>query len=99
MPQFVVTARDGGDAAARPVHLRNIAPMVADGRIVLGGALLDDAGSMIGSVLVVAFFRPCRARCLAGGGALRRAGRVVGNHGRTVPGHGDGQDMRLRRNC
>ena len=62
MPQYVVTARDGGDAgaparrmAARPLHLEKIGPMVADGRIILGGALLDDAGLMIGSVLVVEF--------------------------------------------
>jgi uncharacterized protein YciI len=58
--QFVVTARDGTDAEAparratvRPTHMAAIAPMVADGRVVLGGAVLDEAGTMVGSVLIV----------------------------------------------
>jgi uncharacterized protein YciI len=62
MPQYVVTAHDGTDPealarrmAARPAHLENVKPMVADGRIIAGGALLNDAGDMIGSVSLVDF--------------------------------------------
>ena len=62
MPQYVVTAHDGTDPdalarrmAARPVHLANITPMVEDGRIIAGGALLDDQERMIGSVCIVDF--------------------------------------------
>ncbi len=49
MAQFLVTARDGSDAdaparraAARPAHLARIADDVAAGRIVVGGAVLDE---------------------------------------------------------
>ena len=62
MPQWLVTARDGSDpaaparrAAVRPRHLDNIAPMVADGRVVLGGAILDAESAMVGSMMVVEF--------------------------------------------
>jgi uncharacterized protein YciI len=62
MAQYVVTAHDGTDPeaparriAARPAHLAGIAPMLAAGRMIAGGALLDDAGGMIGSVCIVDF--------------------------------------------
>ncbi|MCW3474149.1 YciI family protein [Limobrevibacterium gyesilva] len=62
MPQFVVIAYDGTDPdalarrmAVRPAHLENVKPMVAAGQIIAGGALLDDAGGMIGSVSIVDF--------------------------------------------
>src|SRR5690348_1772400 len=62
MPQWVVTAHDGGDAealkrrmAARPKHLEQIAPRVERGEIIIGGALLNEAGEMVGSVSVVEF--------------------------------------------
>jgi uncharacterized protein len=62
VPQWLVTARDGADAGAparraavRPRHLENIAPMVADGRVVHGGAILNAAGAMVGSMMVVEF--------------------------------------------
>lgn len=58
--QFVVTAYDGTDAeaparrqAARPRHLEGTKKMQADGSMILGGAMLDDKGIMIGSVMVV----------------------------------------------
>ena len=64
--QYVITAHDGTDPgaaarrqAARPAHLDNISPMVAGRNILLGGAILDDAGAMIGSVCIVDF--PTRA--------------------------------------
>jgi hypothetical protein len=62
MPQWLVTARDGDDPeaparrqAARPAHLAFVAPMVERGEIMLGGALLDGAGVMVGSTAVVEF--------------------------------------------
>jgi len=64
--QFVVIAYDGTDAgapgrrqAARPAHLENARCMKADGTLLSGGAVLDDEGRMIGSVLFVEF--PSRA--------------------------------------
>ena len=60
--RFVVMAWDGDDpdakgrrAAVRPVHLENIQPFVDDGHVLVGGAMLDDQGDMIGSTLVVEF--------------------------------------------
>ena len=60
--RFVVMAWDGDDpeakerrAAVRPVHLENIQPFVDDGHVLVGGAMLDDEGDMIGSTLVVEF--------------------------------------------
>ena len=62
MPQYVVIAYDGTDAAAldrrmaaRPAHLENVKPMVDSGQLVAGGAILDDAGRMIGSVSICDF--------------------------------------------
>ncbi len=60
--QFVVIAYDGTDAgardrrlAARPAHLENAGRMREEGTLLTGGAILDDQGAMIGSVLVVDF--------------------------------------------
>ncbi len=62
MPQYVVIAYDGTDSAAldrrmaaRPAHLENIKPMVEKGELVIGGAILDDTGKMIGSVVICDF--------------------------------------------
>jgi uncharacterized protein YciI len=62
MPQWVVIAYDGTDAGAlerrlavRPAHLANIAPMVEAGALKAGGAILDEAGRMIGSVTIAEF--------------------------------------------
>jgi hypothetical protein len=62
MPQFLVIAHDGTDAeaaarrqAARPAHLASIAPLVGSGRIIIGGAILDDGGGMTGSALIADF--------------------------------------------
>lgn len=59
-------AWDGTDADARarrlgvrPAHLEGIRPRVERGEILMGGAILDDAGDMIGSVLLTEF--PTRA--------------------------------------
>jgi uncharacterized protein len=67
MPQYLVLAWDGTDSqaaarrqAARGDHLALAAKMFADGRMKEGGAILDDAGAMIGSCCVVEF--PDRAQ-------------------------------------
>jgi uncharacterized protein len=64
--RFVVIAHDpeGHDAVqhrleVRAEHLEAIGPYVDSGRILVGGAILDDDGDMIGSVLIVDF--PSRA--------------------------------------
>ncbi|OFW47871.1 MAG: hypothetical protein A3J29_16080 [Acidobacteria bacterium RIFCSPLOWO2_12_FULL_67_14b] len=64
--QFVVTALDGTDAEAparraraRPDHLEWARRMKRDGTLITGGAILDQAGAMVGSVLIVEF--PSRA--------------------------------------
>lgn len=60
MPQYLIVAWDGTDPeaparrlAARPAHLANIAPMVEAGQLMIGGAILDNEGGMIGSACVV----------------------------------------------
>ncbi len=60
MPQFLVVAWDGTDPqakarrlAARPAHMANVAPMASAGQMLVGGAILDDAGEMIGSMTIV----------------------------------------------
>lgn len=60
--QFVIIARDGSDAGAvsrrlgvRPAHLEGIRPLVQEGHVPLGGAILDEEGQMVGSVMVVDF--------------------------------------------
>ena len=62
MPQYLVVAWDGADPgaaarrqAARADHLALAATMFADGRMKEGGAILDDAGAMVGSCCVVEF--------------------------------------------
>jgi len=59
---FLVIARDGTDPDAparrqrvREQHLRELEPLVKSGQIGLGGAILDDAGTMIGSALLAEF--------------------------------------------
>jgi hypothetical protein len=60
--RYAVIARDGTDAeakarrlAVRPAHLERVAPFVERGRVLIGGAILDDAGDMVGSVLLTDF--------------------------------------------
>jgi uncharacterized protein YciI len=60
--QWVVRAYDGDDAGAldrrmkvRPAHMQSARLMKEKGEIVVGGAILDDGGRMIGSLLVVEF--------------------------------------------
>ena len=60
--QFLVVARDGSDEDAierrqrtRPTHLASIAPLVEGGNILVGGAIPNEAGDMVGSMLLVEF--------------------------------------------
>jgi uncharacterized protein len=60
--QWLIIARDGSDAeapqrrqAARPAHLENAARLQADGHLLIGGALTDEAGNMVGSAAVAQF--------------------------------------------
>jgi uncharacterized protein len=62
MMQFLVLAYDSTDdqakarrAAARPAHFAGIKPMVERGELRAAGAILDDAGDMIGSVVFAEF--------------------------------------------
>ena len=62
MPQWLLIAHDGEDAeapirrqAARPAHLEAIKPRVERGEVIVGGAILDEAGAMTGSAVVVEF--------------------------------------------
>ena len=65
--QFVVIARDGTDAEApqrslraREAHLANVGRLKEPEKMLMGGAMLDDNGTMVGSVMVFDF--PDRAR-------------------------------------
>jgi uncharacterized protein YciI len=58
--QFVIIARDGTgpDAIAkrkaiRPAHLEAIRPLIEAGNVPLGGAMLNEDGEMVGSVMIV----------------------------------------------
>ena len=58
--QFLITAFDGKDSealdrrmAARPDHIEYAKVGAAEGKVIIGGAILDDDGKMIGSMLVV----------------------------------------------
>jgi uncharacterized protein YciI len=60
--RYAIIARDGTDAeakprrlAVRPAHLERVAPFVERGRVLIGGAILDEAGDMVGSVLLTDF--------------------------------------------
>jgi len=60
--QFMITAYDGKDdqalerrMAARPAHIDDAAALNKAGNIIAGGAILDEAGQMIGSTMYVEF--------------------------------------------
>ena len=62
MQQYVVHAWDGTDdqalerrMKARPAHFDNSRRIKASGNFVLGGAMLNDEGKMIGSTMVLQF--------------------------------------------
>ncbi|NMC36701.1 MAG: hypothetical protein GYA41_00070 [Bacteroidales bacterium] len=60
--QFLLIAYDGTDPGAldrrmkvRPEHLEKIALLKKSGEFLLGGAILDNNGKMIGSMIVYEF--------------------------------------------
>jgi uncharacterized protein YciI len=60
--QFLLTAYDGTDKEAperrmkvRPEHLENVEKMIKDRVFIFGGAILNDEGQMIGSVILYEF--------------------------------------------
>lgn len=62
MKQYLIIARDGKDDAAaerrmavRNMHLAGASLLKAQGRFVVGGAMLNHDGQMNGSVLIVQF--------------------------------------------
>ena len=62
MKQYLVTAYDYTDKGAlerrmkvRPAHLEGIKPLRGTGNFVIGGAILNDDGQMIGSVMIMQF--------------------------------------------
>jgi uncharacterized protein len=57
--QFILIAYDGTDAGAldrrmesRTMHLEKISHMKKRGKFLCGGAILDDSGNMIGSMIL-----------------------------------------------
>ena len=57
---YLVIAKDGTDpdaparrASVRETHLEGARALAAEGTLQVGGAILDDAGAMIGSALIV----------------------------------------------
>lgn len=62
MKQYLIYAKDATDVDAltrrmnaRPAHFEGIKALKARGCFILGGALLSDAGTMIGSTIVLQF--------------------------------------------
>lgn len=62
MKQYVLTAFDYTDAGAiqrrldvRPLHVERVKQLKATGNFVVGGAMLNDDGDMIGSTMIVQF--------------------------------------------
>ncbi|MDT3404888.1 YciI family protein [Mucilaginibacter terrae] len=62
MKQYVITAHDFTDAEAlqrrinmRPAHLEGVKILKSNNNYVVGGAILNDAEQMIGSVMIVQF--------------------------------------------
>jgi uncharacterized protein len=83
--QFVIIARDGTDPEARtrrqairPAHLEGIRWFVERGNILIGGAILDEVGNMVGSVLVADFSTREELDALAHSGPIRHRRRLEG---------------------
>ena len=62
MNQYVIHAFDGTDAealnrrlATRPAHFENMSKFKANNNFILGGAMLNNDGQMVGSTVVLQF--------------------------------------------
>lgn len=78
---FLVIAKDGTDPDAperrqrvRDDHLVEARALAADGTLQVGGALLDAAGAMIGSALIVEAADEAAVRSLLEADVYHRAG-------------------------
>ena len=65
MNQYLITAYDGTHENAlenrmnvRPYHLESVKKMKERGNFILGGAILNDEGKMIGSTMILQFEDP-----------------------------------------
>ena len=62
MNQYLIIAKDGSDEQAlerrmnaRPAHFEGARELKTNENFIIGGAILDDNGNMIGSMMVVQF--------------------------------------------
>jgi uncharacterized protein len=65
MNQYLITAFDGTDENAferrmsvRPFHLEGAKKLKENGNFIIGGAMLNDEGKMIGSTMILQFESP-----------------------------------------
>jgi uncharacterized protein len=65
MNQYLITAYDGTDENAlerrmnvRPFHLEGAKKLKENGNFVIGGAMLNEEGKMIGSTMILQFESP-----------------------------------------
>ncbi|MDZ7896540.1 MAG: YciI family protein [Arcicella sp.] len=65
MNQYLITAYDGTDENAlerrmnvRPFHLEGAKKLKEDGNFIIGGAMLNEEGKMIGSTMILQFENP-----------------------------------------
>jgi uncharacterized protein YciI len=78
---FLVIAKDGTDPDAparrskvREAHLEGARALAANGTLQVGGALLDEAGGMIGSALIVEAEDAAAVRALLEADVYHRGG-------------------------
>lgn len=78
---YLVLAYDATDpdaparrAAVRERHLEGIRPLVADGRLQVGGAFLDEDGTMRGSMMLIEAEDEAALQRLLDGDVYRRKG-------------------------
>lgn len=65
MKQYLISAQDFTDEqalerrmTARPAHLENVKKLKSKNHYILGGAMLNEQGKMIGSTMIVQFETP-----------------------------------------
>jgi len=78
---YLILGYDGDDegaparrAAVRDEHLAGVRPLVDEGRLVIGGAILDDQGTMRGSMVVLEAQDEAEARRIIENDVYVRAG-------------------------
>jgi len=79
--QYLIVARDGKDEAAparrakvREEHLVGARALSERGVLVMGGALLDDAGGMVGSAMIIEAGSEAEVRELLAADSYSRGG-------------------------